>query len=490
MKHTLVIAPRRVATQVWTIEHKEWLEFEHHKVVILHGPSKDARVKQEADFYVITPEGIPWFITKQKALGNKSPMEYLEPEVLVVDESSKFKHTQSARFKNLKPLLPRFDRRYTLTGSPAPNGYIDVFGQVYITDMGHTLGPYVTHFREEYFDSTGFGGYTYKLKKGADKLIHKAIKPVVYRVDSESELDLPEFVPDPHYIEIPKEARDIYNAMEKEYFAVIDRGEIGTAVNGAVARGKCSQIADGGLYIDIKAGQKRTTRIIHTEKIEDLVDTCDSIGGKQMLIVYNYDHSFDAIQEALGGDVPYIGGGISDKKVKKIMAQWNAGLIQYLMIHPAAGGHGLNLQKSHCQHIYFFHIPDDYDQYDQTRKRVRRQGNGAKHVFVHYAVVKDTVDVPKLSNLGRKGATQQTLMDAIKAYRKNRTKPTNQGESKCAQPLGTMKRQPLKSVKQLLQQKRSQPKSELPKKQPRKAAPARRGMVIPLSLLGLYKPKK
>lgn len=420
--HTLVIAPRRVATQVWPVENKEWIEFEGLRVIVLHGPKKDALVLEEADIYVITPEGIDWWVRKQKVLGNKSPMEYLSPEVLVIDESSKFKNTQSARFKNLKPLLSQFDRRYTLTGSPAPNGYIDVFGQVYITDLGRTLGPYITHFRTNYFDSTGFGGYTYELREGADKLIHKAIKPVVYRVESESELDLPEFVPNPMYVQLPKEAKMIYDAMEKEYFAVIDRGEIGTAVNGAVARGKCSQIANGALYIDRDAGESRVYREIHTEKIEALMDLRESIGGKQLLIAYNYDHDFERIQKALGGKVPYIGGGISDAKVKVIVRDWNLGKIKDLMIHPASGGHGLNLQKSHCQHVAWFYIPDDYDQYDQTRKRIRRQGNGAKHVYEHFFIARDTVDIPKFANLGRKGSTQKTLLDAIKAYRKTKTR--------------------------------------------------------------------
>jgi SNF2 family DNA or RNA helicase len=475
-KHTLVIAPRRVATQVWPNEKDEWLEFQDLKVIVLHGPKKDTLVQEEADFYVITPEGLEWFVRKQKALGNMSPMEYLSPEILVVDESSKFKHTQSARFKNLKPLLGRFDRRYTLTGSPAPNGYIDIFGQVYITDMGRTLGPYISHFRDEYFDSSGFGGYTYELREGADKLIHKAIKPVVYRVDSESELDLPEFVPDPRYIELPKSAMDIYVAMEKEYFAVIDRGEIGTAINGAVARGKCCQIANGGLYIDIKAGEDRAVRAVHTEKVDDLVELRESIGGKQLLIAYHYDHDFDAIQKALGGKVPYIGGGISDTKVKRIMADWNTGKIRDLMIHPASGGHGLNLQKSHCQHVYWYNIPDDYDLYDQTRKRVRRQGNGAKHVFEHFAIVKDTVDIPKYSNLGRKGSTQKTLMDAIKAYRKTKAinkesvqlQEVSPKESKTCAQHSEVKRKSNPSQK-------PQP-SELQRKQPRKAAARRTGM--------------
>lgn len=403
------------------MEKEEWLDFKDLKVIVLHGPKKNQLVHEKADFYVITPEAIDWFTTKLPGYAF-SPMAIIAPEMLVVDESSKFKNSQSARFLNLRPFLHIFDRRYTLTGSPAPNGYVDVFGQVYITDMGAALGSYVTHFRKSYFEMAEdhFGVRKYTLKDGAAQKIEKAIIPVVYRVDSEQYLDLPEFVPHPIYLELPKNARKIYDEMEEEFFAKLDRGEdVITAVNGAVARGKCCQVANGGIYLDAEPGKPREDRDIHTAKVDEVMELRESLGGKQLLIAYDYQHDFRRLQKALG-NVPYIGGGVSPKRCREIIQDWNAGNIQDLLGHPASMSHGLNMQKSACEHICWHSLTDNFDNFDQFNKRIRRQGNKASHVWLHLLIARDTFDIVKWANLQNKGTTQQSLLDAIKAYRKTR----------------------------------------------------------------------
>lgn len=415
----VVIAPSRPATNTWPVEKDEWLEFKDLKVICFSGKDRaqrDKLVMEDADIYVLNPELLDWFTTKMEG-SRYSPLDYLEAEVLVVDESSKFKDTQSARFKLLKNHLKKFLRRITLTGSPAPNGYIDVFGQVYVTDMGMTLGKYVTHFRRKYFDSTGFGGYTYVLKEDGKKQIERAIKPVVYRVESEQYLELPEFILDPEWCTLPADARRIYDQLEKDFIAKIGSGDIVTAKNGAVASGKCSQVANGGLWLDPVPGEKRVAEeCLHSAKTEALLDLVDSLGGKQMLVLYDYQHDFLRIQKALGGKVPYIGGGVSAKQALQIQNEWNAGDIQILLGHPASMGHGLNLQKSACEHVCWYSPTWNYDDWDQANKRVRRQGNSASRVFVHMLLAKDTVDMAKYAAMQNKAKTQKELMDAMRRY--------------------------------------------------------------------------
>ena len=171
----LIIAPLRVCYSVWPKEVEKWENFKDMKVSILHGKDKQKNLEKDADIYLINPEGLQWL------LSNKLFKKTFKGQMLVVDESSKFKDTQTKRFKMLRPWLDMFSRRTILTGSFAPNGLLDIFGQVYILDLGNALGRYITHYRNAYFYPSGFGGYDWKLQTGADKRIQERIKPLTLR---------------------------------------------------------------------------------------------------------------------------------------------------------------------------------------------------------------------------------------------------------------------------------------------------------------------
>jgi SNF2 family DNA or RNA helicase len=169
----LVIAPLRVAYLVWPREVAKWKDFAHLRVSVLHGPKKAAALRRPADVYVINPEGLEWLFG---ALGPRT--DTWPFDMLVIDESTKFKNTQTVRFKVLRAQLHRFRRRYILTGTPAPNGLIDLFGQIFVLDLGRALGQYVTHYRNAFFDRTGFGGYTYRPRPGAEAHCPRSSPPL------------------------------------------------------------------------------------------------------------------------------------------------------------------------------------------------------------------------------------------------------------------------------------------------------------------------
>lgn len=145
IKGVLVIAPLRAVYNVWPVEVKKWTEFRNLSVGLLHGPDKAEVLAQDHHIYVINPEGITWLIP---LLLRMKPADW-PFDALVVDESTKFKDSQTQRFKALRQILHNFQRRYVLTGTVMPNGLLDLFGQIYILDLGHTLGRYITHYRNQ-----------------------------------------------------------------------------------------------------------------------------------------------------------------------------------------------------------------------------------------------------------------------------------------------------------------------------------------------------
>src|SRR5712692_4630911 len=162
-RRMLVITPLRPMQSTWPDEVEKWEEFNKLRISVLHGPNKGL---DQAEVHVINPEGLPWLF-EQTARWKTWPWD-----VLCVDESTRFKHTNTQRFRMLKPYLERFHRRYILTGSPAPNGLIDLFGQVFILDLGNALGRFITHYRTNYFRPTGYGGYTWVPKQNSEEKIY------------------------------------------------------------------------------------------------------------------------------------------------------------------------------------------------------------------------------------------------------------------------------------------------------------------------------
>lgn len=403
----LIIAPVRPCYLVWPKEIERWAQFNDFKVVILHGKDKDKEIEKDADLYIMNPEGLPWLLHTKR-------YRQIGADILIIDESSAFKHTNTQRFKLLKPILQTFQRRWILTGTPAPNGLMDIFGQIFILDLGNALGQYITHFRNRYFSQTGFGGYTWQLQEGAEARIQAAIKPLTLHLSAEDHLDLPEFVSNRIEVELDKPARKMYNEMEKELIIFLKNTEV-VASNAAVASMKCAQIANGGLW-----GDNRTYHHAHNAKADTVKEIVESLQGSPALIGYEFEHDLQRLLKTLGKGGAYIGGGVSMKRSAEIEAEWNKENLPWLLGQPAAMGHGLNLQKA-GNHVIWHSIPWNFEHYDQFNKRVRRQGNKHSHVFLHHIVAKDTVDEAKMLALAGKDKTQKSLLNSLKGYLKNKS---------------------------------------------------------------------
>lgn len=402
VEKTLIIAPKRVCYLVWPKEIKKWKDFNHLTYTILHGKDKDKNLEKDVDIYLINPEGLPWLTKKNfKKLGFS---------ILGVDESTKFKSTNTIRFKLIKSILPFFDRRYIMTGTPAPKGLGDLFGQIYIVDEGRSLGRYISHFRNKYFYRSGFGGYDWKLQEGAEERIQEAIKPVTIHLSAEDHLDLPKLITNRVEIELESEARRYYDEMEKELFTLIGKeGEV-AAASAAVATMKCRQIANGGVY-----DENGNTIFIHDQKSEATFDLVEEIGGTPTLIAYEFKHDLERLFKAFGKNTPFIGGGVNERTTLEIEEKWNAGKIPVLFGNPASMAHGLNFQNA-GNHIIWHSLTYNYEYYYQFIRRILRQGSKHKNVFNHLIIATDTVDEAMFFSLIHKHNTQKNLLEGLKAY--------------------------------------------------------------------------
>jgi SNF2 family DNA or RNA helicase len=342
----------------------------------------------------------------------------LRPKVdtLACDESSNVKHTNTQRFKRLRPLLPRFRRRWILTGSIAPNGLLDVFGQVYVADMGVLFGPYITGYRRQYFTPGGYGGYEWKITPKGEETITAKLKGGFLRLDAEDYLSLPPLSIVKLEIDLPPAARKTYNNLEAAYFDIVDKDSI-TAVNAGAALMKCRQVASGGVYNDADTSHKRAVTHMHSEKTLALFNLVEELNGQPLLVFYSFEHDVTRILDVLGEDTPVLGGGTSDKRTAEIIADWNAGKIQVLLAHPKSASHGLNLQEGNCGHVAWYSIDYDWDQHDQGTRRIRRQGNEAERIMSYYIMARDTIDEVIFEALQYKQKRQTALLDSLKTYR-------------------------------------------------------------------------
>lgn len=412
----LVVAPLRVCYSVWPREVSKWEGFEHLKVVVLHGGQKEQALKEKADIYVINPEGLEWLFSNNR-------FKMLDVDTLIIDESSKFKHTNTRRYKTLKPVLHKFARRWILTGTPAPNGLLDLFGQIYILDMGRSFSPYITKFRQEFFTQTGFGGYTWVPKRGTEERIHELLRPLVLRLEARDYLKLPQLVNDFIEVELPPKARKIYDDLENIMMAELENAEIVTALSAAAASMKCRQVANGGIYRQLEVAPATASEEwehLHNEKTAALCDLVDELNGQPVLVAYEFRHDLDRIRRALPKAV--YAADYSAKKFPEIEAAWNAGEIDVLVGQPQSVGHGLNLQGRNAEHVCWYSQIWDLEVYEQFIQRVLRQGNKALRVFVHHIVAKNTVDQAVIRALKGKAKVQNRLLAALKDYRQERVK--------------------------------------------------------------------
>ena len=392
----LVIAPRHVAHNVWPAEVRKWSQFSHLRVVVLHGSKKEELLGEDADIYVINPEGLAWLAT----------WDWAWPEVLCVDESTKFKHPNTQRFRILRGYLGRFKRRFILTGKPVPNGLMDLFGQIYILDEGLRLGRYITHYRNKWFYQTGFGGYKWAPRESAGPEIQAAIKGITLRLDKREHLkELPEYIDNVVRVTLPPKARAQYNVLERDFIVKLEAGEV-LALNAAAMTAKLRQFASGGVYTEGDAWEG-----VHEAKLDALDAILSEREGSPTLIAYQFNHTADRLLAAYPKAL--VLSRLTDRQARAALDGWNRGEVEHLIVHPASAAHGLNLQGG-SEALVWFDPTYDLEHYDQLIARLWRQGQELQ-VVNHLLIASDTVDEDIVAATRSKDRAQNQFLAALKS---------------------------------------------------------------------------
>lgn len=419
IRKSLVIAPLRVAYNVWPKQKDDWAEFKDLRVVVLHGGRKEESLREEADIYVINPEGLEWLfrpvfevkkdskgnlVTNKKKIISIDDSRIKDFDVLLVDESTKFKAYDSQRFNLLKNVLKYFKRRYILTGTITPNGLLDLFGQIYILDQGAALGRFITHYRQKWFYPGGYGGYQWSPQRNAKEEISAKIAPLVIQIDHKDHLVMPKLMPpNDIFVDLTKKVMDQYRSMAKKLKAEFDDGTI-VAKNAAVASGKCRQIANGGIYTNAEGTE---FEVLHEEKLGALGDLLEELSGEPVLIAYQFQFDRALIEARFG--IPTIGRG-DPKRDSSIMEQFRRGQIPAVMGHPETISLGLDGLQDSCSNICWYGVPWNLLHYLQTIDRIWRQGSRADSVSIHRLLARGTIDERVVEILDDKDATQSDFL--------------------------------------------------------------------------------
>lgn len=409
----LVIAPLRVCQLVWPAETRKWTQFRDLTVSFIHGRHKEARLQEEADIHLINPEGIPWLWQQMGAGTRRTRLPW---DVVTVDELTRFKNHRAQRSKRLRQMLEKggVRRRWGLTGSPVPNGYMDLFGQVLLLDDGAAFGRGITYFRDQYFKQA-WNGFDWELREGSARRIEEKIAPLALRASAKDYLELPPLQDNIIDVELPPAAKKAYDEMKKETILALPEGIV-TAENAGGVYSKLKQLTNGAVYLpETQLGEKRRWAEVHSAKLDALKELIEELSGTPLLVAYEFQSDLARLRAALGEDTPAL-AGLSGAAVQEVETAWNRGELPVLLVHPASAGHGLNLQQaagSGTAHICWFSLPWDLELYDQTIRRLYRQGTEASRVVNHILRVDGGMDQVVLDALQGKDTTQQRLLDAL-----------------------------------------------------------------------------
>lgn len=412
----LVIAPKRVAESVWQEEAEKWDHLKHLSFSKIIGSAKQrisAVMDTKADIYIISRDNVAWLCALYG--GGKLPFD-----MVVIDELSSFKSYKSERFKALRGARPYLKRLVGLTGTPAPNGLIDLWPQIYLMDRGERLEKTISRYREKYFrpgQTNGHVVYSYDLMSDSEYLIHKKIEDICISMKADDYLEMPERTDNYIKLKMPEQIKKQYDDFEKnkvldlfkskqEYLDNADKWvdkpvEI-NAVNAAALSNKLLQFANGAVY-----DENHKVFPIHDIKLEALKEIIEDANGQSVLVAWTFQFDRDRIMDYLKKYKP------RELKTNKDIEDWNAGKIQVMLAHPASAGHGLNLQAG-GNLIVWFGQTWSLELYQQFNARLYRQGQ-QNHVVINHLILQGTHDEDAIRALKAKDKKQNALMNSIKA---------------------------------------------------------------------------
>jgi len=427
IQNTLVVGTKKIIYNSWRQEAEEWKPLSHLSFSIIHGdahggsPESSRRRGFHANSHIklINYEGLPWLAEYLQKMHYDNPRSKFPFQCIVYDESTKMKHSTTQRFRVFKKYMGLFPYRYILTGTPIPNGLMDLFGQMYVLDIGESLGTVLSNFRSKYFMIVGSiqdGSRKYIPFKTTKEVIQKRIKRKVIYMKKEDYVELPPIHYNPIKLDLPAKLRGQYEELERTFFLDLEGAEV-EAFSAASLSMKLRQFLQGRMYTYGEEG-KRSTIDIHTEKLDYLKELHEEIEGLgNCIIAYNFIFEREDLL-SIFPNAPVIDGSAKDKEVSKAIQEWNKGQHPILLFNPASDPHGLNLQFGGNQ-ILWYSLTYNLEHYVQLIDRVYRQLQ-KRNVFVHHLLFRNTLDEMIYGVLTQKDANQTQLLAALKQYKEKK----------------------------------------------------------------------
>lgn len=430
--HVLVIAPKNIAKITWQNEIEKWNMPFRTQSLVANENGKDLSKKKREEIYNSIPNnknGTIYFINRELIpdLVKHFPNNKWQFGIVIVDESQSFKSHSSARFKALASVRPYMQRVILLTGSPAPQGVMDLWSQIYLLDAGARLGKNITAYRNVYFDAgLRVNGYpvSYNPKQviihpntgkpvidqygnllSAEDLIYNRISDIVISMKN-TQLQLPAITYNDIVLDMTPEETKLYKSFMKTNILNLKDGTQIEAVNAAVLQSKLSQIASGAIYTDPSTHE---FSIIHEHKLEMceyIINNTDS----PVIIAYFFKSDLLMLQDYFKKN--NINARVFDG-TPQMEKDWNNKKIPVMMIQPASCGFGLNFQQGGHTLIWYT-IPWSLEQYEQTNARIYRQGQ-IEPVIIHHLLMRNTIDKKILDAIHKKDMSQKALLNAIEA---------------------------------------------------------------------------
>ncbi len=397
VRKVLVIAPLKPAKETWPAEITKWDHLKHLTVSLIIGSQQERLegLQKDADIYIINRENVVWLVEHYKS---KWPFD-----MVIIDELSSFKSSKAQRFRALKKVRKYISRIVGLTGTPAPNGLLDLWPEIYLLDEGKALGRTLTGYRDTYFvpdKRNAVTIFSWKPKQDAEELIYAKLNGLCISMKSADYLQLPEQLFLRREVSLSDKAMNLYKTLERDTLLPFADGDI-DAPTAAVLTNKLLQAAGGAAY-----DENGNVKYLHDDKLEALDQLIEEANGQSVLIFYAFRHERDRIMQRYPGAV--------DIKDDSAVTRWNNKEIPILLAHPASAGHGLNLQQGgHI--IIWYGLPTSLELYQQANKRLHRMGQ-KEPVLIHHLLVRNTIDTRVLDDiLTPKEIRQNALIEALKA---------------------------------------------------------------------------
>lgn len=409
--HILVIAPKNIARSTWLDEIAKWNINVRTKSLIVNERGKPLSKKARMELYENIPYEPPtmYFINRDlitdliKHMPVINGKQYWYFPTVIIDEFQSFKSYKSARFKALQSVRPAISRLIGLTGTPTPNGLMDLWSEIYLLDMGARLGKNITAYRNAFFmPGRCINGYPYEWweKPGAEQDIYNRIRDVVISIKN-TNLNIPPVTYNKEYVYMEDNEMELYKQMMKTQVLELNEDVCVEASNAAILTSKLSQMASGAIYID----EEHNYSIIHKQKLERCEYIINNTDGP-VLVAYYFQSDLDMLKKHFPTAVCFDGS-------PDMIHSWNRKEIPIMLLQPASAGHGLNLQQGGHTLIWYT-IPWSLEYYLQCNARLARQGQ-TEPVMIHHILTHGTIDDRILNVVNEKDQSEQALLDAVQA---------------------------------------------------------------------------